>query len=189
MAGRLDARIAQIFDTNFLTFLRQADDPFMDLANRLRFAERVIYGMAAYRTFSLHPWLGVGLGKVGFFFHETVHPLGYHLPEILRIISGEAVLPNAKNLWIRLLAETGVVGFSSFLIWLMAIGLGALRLFSNSKVVLGVIGLAGSLALTAQFFEGFSVDSFALPQLWILPGLVTAGLSIAARAQRGDESG
>jgi hypothetical protein len=45
------------------------------------------------------------------------------------------------------------------------------------------------LALVAQVVEGFSVDSFALPQLWILPALVTASLTIASRAERGGEGG
>lgn len=181
LASRLDPRIQQIFNTDYLELVRASSDPFMSLANRLRYAERVVYWMAAYRTFSLHPWLGVGVGNVGFFFLKTVHPLGYHLPEIIDIVNGAAPMPNAKNLWIRLLAETGVGGFLAFLSWLVAVGLAAWRLHSRARSITGMIGLAGLLALVAQVVEGFSVDSFALPQLWILPALVTASLTIASR--------
>jgi hypothetical protein len=181
LASWLDPRIAQIFNTNYFELIRTSTDPFMSLANRLRYAERVVYWMAAYRTFSLYPWLGVGLGNVGFFFERTVHSLGYHLPEIIDIINGAAAMPNAKNLWIRLLAETGIGGFLTFVLWLIMVGFAAWRLHSKAMSVVGMLGLAGVLALVAQLVEGFSVDSFALPQLWVLPALVTAGLSISAR--------
>jgi O-antigen ligase len=189
LASRLDPRIQQIFNTDYVELIGASPDPFMALANRLRYAERVIYWMAAYRTFSLHPLLGVGVGNVGFFFQRALHPLGYHLPEIIDVINGAAPLPNAKNLWIRLLAETGIGGFMAFAVWLVIIGFAAWRLRSRSSSVCGMIGLAGLLALVAQVVEGFSVDSFALPQLWILPALVTASLTIASRAERGGEGG
>ena len=38
--------------------------------------------------------------------------------------------------------------------------------------------MAGLLALVAQLVEGFSLDTFALPQLWILVGLLTAAFSL-----------
>jgi hypothetical protein len=40
--------------------------------------------------------------------------------------------------------------------------------------MLSVLGLAGVFALLAQFFEGFSLDTFALPQLWIILGFLVS---------------
>ncbi len=39
-----------------------------------------------------------------------------------------------------------------------------------------MIGMAGFLSLLALLFEGFSLDTFALPHLWVMLGLVTAVL-------------
>jgi hypothetical protein len=189
LASKADRRIQQIFNTNYLALLAEAEAPVVAFARRLKFAERIVYWVAAFRVFSLYPWLGVGLGNVGFFFDKTVLPIGYRLPEIISILGGDLAFPNAKNLWIRLLAETGVIGFMSFVVWLLVLIMAARQLLRKAEGLLAVIGLAGLLALTAQLFEGFSVDSFALPQLWIIPGLVTAALSIAARGGGSDESG
>jgi len=40
--------------------------------------------------------------------------------------------------------------------------------------VLGVFGLAGQLAVLAFLVEGFSIDSFALPYLWVTLGLAAS---------------
>ncbi len=32
------------------------------------------------------------------------------------------------------------------------------------------------MALIILFFEGYNLDAFALPQLWMMPGLLTASL-------------
>jgi hypothetical protein len=53
---------------------------------------------------------------------------------------------------------------------------GSRMLHSRAREVKAVIGLAGSLALLAQLVEGFSLDSFALPQMWVILGLVTAAI-------------
>jgi len=37
-----------------------------------------------------------------------------------------------------------------------------------------MVGVAGLIGLAAQVVEGFSLDTFALPQFWILPALIAA---------------
>ena len=149
-------------------------------ANQLAYAERVMYWATGLKTFGLHPLLGVGLGNSGFLFRQSLPVYGYFLPEMIAILNGAPGFPNPKNLWVRLLAETGVVGFLLFTIWLARIGLAAHRLSRGQASVLRVIGAAGLIALATQVIEGFSLDSFALPQLWIMLGLVTAGASISS---------
>jgi hypothetical protein len=72
-----------------------------------------------------------------------------------------------------LLAETGVAGFTAFLTWLIVLGAAGVALTRAGIGLQKAIGLAGVLALAAQIAEGFSLDTFALPQLWIIMGLVS----------------
>ena len=43
----------------------------------------------------------------------------------------------------------------------------------ENAVMAKVLGLAGLMVAMMQFFEGFSLDTFALPQMWIVFGFVT----------------
>ena len=38
-----------------------------------------------------------------------------------------------------------------------------------------ILGLAGQLFLLANLFELFSMDSFAMPDQWVMAGLISAG--------------
>lgn len=147
----------------------------LEIANRLAFAERVVYWIAGYRVFEDYPILGAGLGNAGFFFRENLPSYAFRLTEIREALDPVVVfIPNSKNLWIRLLSETGVLGFSAFMIWFLWVGFAAWQLFRNAKGIYKMVGLASVLGIAASLVEGFSLDSFALPQFWILPGLVTA---------------
>ena len=177
VGARMDARIAQLFDFDIAGIFVAGSDPIYQIANRLAFAERLTYWTTALRVFSAHPILGAGLGNTGFFFIEMAPSFGYGLPEIIRILAGEADFPNPKNLWIRLLAETGIVGFLVFVMWLGLTAKAAWTLHKYGQDVRRAIGTAGLLALLVQIFEGFSIDTFALPQMWIMFGLVSAAYS------------
>jgi hypothetical protein len=84
-------------------------------------------------------------------------------------------LPNIKSLWVRLLAETGLVGFSLFTCWLYLTWQSAHFLENSaSDDRIKMVALAGKFTILGLIFEGFSVDSFALPYLWFAVGLVTA---------------
>ncbi|MEW6568851.1 MAG: O-antigen ligase family protein [Chloroflexota bacterium] len=146
-----------------------------EIADRLAFAERVVYWVAGYRVFEEYPLLGVGLGNSGFFFEKTMPPYGYRLIEVRTALDpANPNFPNPKALWIRLLAETGFVGFAAFGTWYLLVGVSAFQLYRSREALARVIALAALLWFVAQVAEGFSLDSFALPQLWILPGLLDA---------------
>ena len=70
--------------------------------------------MGAYRD---HPWTGVGLGADGFYIYQNLPDwIMTMVPEIASQLSPTSTLyPNAKNLYVRLLAETGLIGFVLFL--------------------------------------------------------------------------
>jgi O-antigen ligase len=145
------------------------------VANRAAFAERLVYWRAGFWPFERYPVLGVGLGNAGFFFEDGLPAYGHRLVEIRNLLDpANPNFPNPKSLWLRLLGETGLVGFSAFLIWFGVLAAGGIALAKRARGVDRVIGVAGLLAILAQLSEGFSLDTFALPQLWIILGLLAA---------------
>jgi len=178
VAGRVDRRMRHLSTLpDLLSEIRHyyPNDVPYEVANRLAFAERVVYWVDGFRVFEQYPLLGVGPGNAGFFFEQSLPDYGHSLTEIQRILRpANPTFPNPKNLWVRLLAETGVGGFAAFGIWLGLLALSAWHTWKQGSPVRRLIGLAALLALVAQVGEGFSLDSFALPQLWVMLGLLTA---------------
>jgi O-antigen ligase len=145
------------------------------IADRAAFAERIVYWRAGFRAFERYPLMGVGVGNAGFLFEEGVPTFGLRLPEIRQVLNPEnASFPNPKSLWIRLLAETGFVGTAAFLSWIVLMLAGAYALARVYSSELRLVGVAGLLCCMAWMLEGFSLDTFALPQTWLVFGLVTA---------------
>lgn len=131
----------------------------------------IIGGMAA---FDASPLTGVGLGASGFWIYQNLpDALLMGEPEIAEALSPSSRLfPNPKNLYVRLLAETGLVGLALFLaFWLgiLADGLFAAR---QSAPFSRFLGAACIFTLTALAFYVFSVDSFAMPELWVNLGIL-----------------
>jgi O-antigen ligase len=151
------------------------DEVGYEVANRLAFAERIVYWSSGYGAFERYPIFGVGPGNTGFLFTSTISPYAFRLTEIKKVLDSTFPgFPNPKNLWLRLLAETGIVGTSAFLIWILVLGCLAYDLTLNGDRLGKMIGLAGLMGIVVQLVEGFSLDSFALPQMWIIFGLLTA---------------
>lgn len=164
----------------------------------LGFGARFTYGETAFRTYELHPFTGVGLGNYAFYFEEMLpdRPLAY-TPEVLRLITPDAGrnrLITAKNLYFRLLAETGLAGTAAFMAFLVALFGCALNLWLTPKTdqlrqaqlpqdqlrqaqqlqIRRYWGTGGLLGLIAFLMGAFSFDSFAIPNMWIVFGLITA---------------
>jgi O-antigen ligase len=178
IACKTDYRIARLFKAEYFQIIQEHPDPIYEIARRQGYAERLAYWTVGFKVFETYPLLGAGLGDTGFFYLKMLPAYGYRLPETIRIVNGSPQFPNPKNFWIRLLAETGIVGFLVFLLWLILMTRDAWSLYKKGKGLQVVVGFAGLLALLAQILEGFSLDTFALPQLWIMLGLLTATCSI-----------
>lgn len=158
-----------------------------EIGSRLAVAERFIYWTVAFRAFGEYPVLGVGPGNTGFFFESNRPPYGDQLTEIRNVIEDPSFgFPNPKNLWLRVLAENGILGLATFGVWFGLMAVASLSLWRGGDGTDKVIGLAGALAVVTQLMEGFSLDTYALPQLWIIFGLVTAA---AWRRQRSEREG
>lgn len=174
IVSKFDWRIELIFKLDLRDVLENSQYPIYSIAENLAYAERVVYWESGFRVFARFPVLGAGPGNAGFFFRQFASGYGYHLPEIIFILTAAPEFPNVKSLWIRLLAETGVVGFVIFVAWLFSIMMEARSLQGSSSILGRMVGMAGLLSLLALLFEGFSLDTFALPHLWVMLGLVTA---------------
>ena len=175
---KLEPRMAEFFN-----FQRLKEKGILNWASQLSIGERIIYWMAAYGVFQLFPFLGAGFGVPGFFFLKTVPDFGSELLDINALILKKTLLPNAKNLWMRLLAETGIIGFSVFVSWVFLHLRNAIQLEKKANSpLLKSMGLIGKLVVLAFVIEGISLDSFALPYYWVAMGLVAASSLIADQA-------
>ena len=172
--SRYDRRMARIFD---LTVLRTQGVVYY--ANQLVFAERVVFWDAGYAVFNDHPLIGVGLGNAGYYFPEKLGAFSWNLTEVRRAMYEWMTLPNIKSLWVRLLAETGMLGFAFFVAWCYLVWQSARYLSSRPEEIFRSLGLGGMFVLVGLLVEGFSVDTFALPYFWVSLGLVTAACETA----------
>ena len=175
--SRVDPRMSDLFTPQFWQL-----NNMNRYANALQFGERVVYWQAGWGVFNKFPVFGVGLGNSGRWFVETIPPYGMNLIEVRQLLYRALDLPNSKNLWVRLLAETGIVGFAFYAAWLTSVLKRALILNKSQTQVLKMTGYWGIFIITGIIFEGFSIDSFAMPYFWISAGLVLASGSFASSA-------
>ena len=167
---KIEPRMAGLFDIQ-----RFIDFGFLGWASKLSFAERIIYWMAAYNVFLMYPMLGAGFGIPGYYFPLTAPNFGTRLPEINKVVLSQNFIPNAKNLWVRLLSETGIIGFALFVSWVLIHWRNAQELERRSTDgLLKAMGLVGKLIVLAMVIEGFSLDTFGLPYYWVGLGLISA---------------
>ena len=148
----------------------------------LGFGARFTYSETAFNTYNAFPVMGVGLGNYAFFFDEMLPERPINLtPEVLRLITpeeGRNRLITAKNFYLRLLAETGLVGTAAFFAFLIAVCGCALYLWLSPDRERSFWGTAGLLGILAFALSAFSFDSLALPNMWVILGLTTAAASI-----------
>lgn len=131
---------------------------------------RGAYSAAAYEVFEDYPITGVGLGASGFFMYQNLPEWALtNVPEIARQLSPENRLyPNPKNLYVRLLAETGIIGFFLFLAFQLNILGNILSLLKTNRFA----SMAGVFAWLAIAFYNFTQDSLTTPNIWLVLGII-----------------
>lgn len=174
--SKIDYRMAELFSPELLE-----QGGFREIANRLVFAERVVYWETGFEIFTDYPILGVGPGNSGYFFPQKMVAFGWGLDEISTILYQMDSIPNTKSLWARILAENGVIGFSIFIGWLYVLWLNGIALTKNREPILKTAGWMGIFVLVAILVEGFSVDTYALPYYWFSLGLLAASHRIPTK--------
>ena len=158
----------------------------------IAFSQRFIYWETGYNMYESHPAFGVGLGNYAFFFQENLPDRPYNsVPEILRIVTQSqraGRLVTSKNLFVRLIAETGIVGLATFIAFLAAVlGCSFYMWLSDGKRKKSW-GVAGLLGFTAVLLTSFSTDSFAVPNMWVVFGFATAAVQVYSRSPSKEDS-
>ncbi len=141
--------------------------------------------IGALGAYDESPIAGVGLGASGFYIYDNLPDWAMTtVPDIARQLSPDNRLyPNPKNIYIRLLAETGLVGFFIFVAFLFSIlGDSLLALRSNPSLMryLGIAGLFSWLAITMY---NVTQDSFATPNIWINFGILAGTTAYALESK------
>jgi O-antigen ligase len=135
-------------------------------------------GLGAYEE---SPVTGVGLGASGFYIYKHLPDWAMTtVPDIARQLSPDNRLyPNPKNMYIRLLAETGLIGFFIFLAFLFSVLADSLFALQSNRSYMRYLGIAGLFSWLAILFYNATQDSFATPNIWINLGIL-AGMTAYA---------
>lgn len=143
---------------------------------------RVAYMWGAMGAYQDHPWMGVGLGASGFYIYNNLPDwVQTTVPEIARQLSPDnSLYPNPKNLYVRLLAETGLIGFFLFIAFQFSVLGDALSALKQKAPLGQYLGLASIFTWLALIFYNMTQDSFAIPNLWINLGILV-GMSVVAK--------
>jgi len=142
---------------------------------------RLAYLWSGMATFNQHPWLGVGLGASGFHLRQNFPDWSLNfVPEVTLYFSPRNTsFPNIKNMFVRLLAESGMIGFGAFVAFLLyTLGLVLEFRKGNGQVArfLWVAGLSSWLVIVLFFF---TQDSLAMPNNWINLGMLMGAIEWA----------
>jgi hypothetical protein len=138
---------------------------------------RSAYSVGALAAFNAHPFTGVGLGAGGFWIYANLPDWSLTtVPEIAKQLNPESHLyPNPKNMYVRLLAETGLAGLILYSVFQFSVLGDALSVFRGGGL-LRLLGVAGLFAWLAIALYNGTQDSFATPNIWLIPG-VLAGMA------------
>lgn len=136
---------------------------------------------AGLKMFGEHPILGVGLGQYGFNYPRVVQAEDFRSWEVRNyaVSSPGTTWPPGFSLHVRMLAETGVLGYLVFLAMIIPIMIRAFARASPSTLI-GRMYLSLSMTLAGWMLLGASIDSFRFFGGWIAMG-VGYGLPILAR--------
>lgn len=145
---------------------------------------RAAYNAGAVGTYEQSPVLGVGLGASGFYIYDNLPDWALTtVPEIARQLNPENRLyPNPKNMYLRLLAETGLIGFFVFLAFLLSVLGDSVIALKSDRTILRYLGIAGLFSWLAVGMYNVTQDSFATPNLWINFGILVGMMSYAMQS-------
>jgi O-antigen ligase len=155
--------------------------------NYIGFGSRITYWETAWRIFLSNPIFGVGLGNFTLYFSKFIpYQQLTKTPQLLRHIvpyPGRIRVISVKHFFIRILAETGMVGGAIFIVFLLILTAGALYLWLSKDKEERFWGIASLLGIVAFLGDTFSFDSFAIPNPWILFGLITAAFAVFTKSK------
>jgi O-antigen ligase len=135
---------------------------------------RAAYTFGALGAYEESPLTGVGLGASGFYIYSHLPDWALTtVPEIARQLNPENRLyPNPKNMYVRLLAETGLAGLFVFVAFLLSVLGDALRAWQLKTKLGRYLGVAALFSWFAIALYNVTQDSFATPNIWINFGIL-----------------
>lgn len=142
---------------------------------------RLAYAISGLETFGQHPWTGVGLGAGGLYLYDNLPDWSKTtIQEIsIQLTPSSSSFPNTKNLFIRILLETGIPGAGAFVGMLLFILARILILGRTSERDSRFLLISGIFSWIVIILSFLSQDSFAMPTTWInfglLLGLIESG--------------
>jgi O-antigen ligase len=152
---------------------------------------RAAYSAGAMGAYEKSPITGVGLGASGFYIYDNLPDWAMTtVPEIARQMSPQNRLyPNPKNMYVRLLAETGLIGLFIFLAFLFSVLGDALIALKSDRVMMRYLGIAGLFSWLAVALYNVTQDSFATPNIWINFGILAGMTAFALESQPASSAG
>ncbi len=139
--------------------------------------ERLAHWVAAVRMWEKAPWLGVGPGN-----YATVYPS-------VRLPLWEEPLGHAHNIYLNVLAETGLVGLGAYLLLWISAAIWVWRHFQqaaqrqaswHAAVALGVLGVISHVSVHNIFDNLFVQGIYLQMGLWL--ALLSIGFTVWPRA-------
>jgi O-antigen ligase len=167
VTGYVPANIQQRIDNTLTEFVGFGDMRGVPINNdNFAIVERLAHWQAAYYMASAHPFLGVGLGN-----YEVVYS-DYALP------SWPRALGHAHNDYLNVLAETGIIGLSVYLVGWAFIFYWTIRALRQPdrimrSVVLGLLGAWTHLAVHSF------VDKLYVNNIFLHVGVMVGLLAVA----------
>jgi hypothetical protein len=146
VASQTDFRFQLIIDqfsSANMQDLPTSETDIILLARGLAFLERTVYWFGGWNVFADYPF-GVGLGNAGFYIIDRLNSIGYGSYEIRNILYQSDSLMNTKSFWVRLLAETGFIGFGIYLTWLYLLWRNSTLIQNSRNPMMQIIGLGAS---------------------------------------------
>lgn len=147
---------------------------------------RAAYTFGSLGAYAESPIMGVGLGASGFYIYDHLPDWALTtVPEIARQLNPENRLyPNPKNMYVRLLAETGLIGFFIFIAFLFSVLGDALHALQSKTTIARYLGIAGIFSWFAIAFYNMTQDSFATPNIWINFGILVGMTAFAVGSEK-----
>jgi O-antigen ligase len=133
---------------------------------------------AGLSMFREHPYFGVGFGQFGFNYPDHLRADDFRSYEVRTYVTeAEEAWPPSYSIHARMLAETGLFGY---LTWLSMILTGIWRGLANADVETenGRAHIAVAMTLIGWLLLGASIDSFRFFGGWIAVGV---GFALSSR--------
>ena len=186
LLGTLGGAVLFLSQRNiFRNLLTANTDSLSEYMVGINAGARGAYSVGAWAAYEKYPFSGAGFGASGLYIYQNLPDWSLTtVPEIARQQSPENHLyPNPKNMYIRLFAETGLVGFFLYLAFQFYLLGDIVSLSLRKQHWTRFAVIAGVFAWLGITLYNFTQDSFATPNLWLITGIMvglSANLSQAA---------